>query len=160
MIKIDELRDYRPKYRYTDGAGITLDMVKEELTAEAKKNGIPVAFYDDQVKSGGMFNKTIEDCIVMYHPEHRNDYYRFCIRVQREGSLTFISVNDFGDSKQMDKFARAEYAKQDRSGKSMSYKLGSMAASAIANSGRNKQKLEAEQNYYDAVQYIFDTIIS
>ena len=86
--------------------------MKEALTAEAEKNGIPVAFYADQVKSGGMFNKKIEDCIVMYHPEHRNDYFLFCTRVQQEGSLAFVAVNDFGASKQMDKFARA--AKSDR----------------------------------------------
>ena len=107
-----------------------------------------------------MFNKKIEDCIVMYHPEHRNDYFLFCIRVQQEGNLAFVAVNDFGASKQMDKFARAEYAKQDRRGKDMSYKIGSMIGSGIRNIGKSKQKLEAEQNYYDAVQYILDQVIS
>lgn len=60
----------------------------------------------------------------------------------------------------MDKFARAEYAKQDRRGKDMSYKIGSMIGSGIRNIGKSKQKLEAEQNYYDAVQYILDQVIS
>lgn len=160
MIKIDELREFRPTYKYDNGSGITLDAVKEALAAEAEKNGIPVAFYADQVKSGGMFNKRIEDCIVMYHPEHRSDYFLFCIRVQQEGNLAFVAVNDFGASKQMDKFARAEYAKQDRRGKDMSYKIGSMIGSGIRNIGKSKQKLEAEQNYYDAVQYILDQVIS
>lgn len=63
MIKIDELREFRPTYKYDNGSGITLDAVKEALSAEAEKNGIPVAFYADQVKSGGMFNKKIEDCM-------------------------------------------------------------------------------------------------
>ena len=41
-----------------------------------------------------------------------------------------------------------------------SYKIGSMIGSGIRNIGKSKQKLEAEQNYYDAVQYILDQVIS
>ena len=45
MIKIDELREFRPTYKYDNGSGITLDAVKEAMPAEAERNGIPVAFY-------------------------------------------------------------------------------------------------------------------
>lgn len=134
--------------------------MKAALIAETKKNGIPVAFYADQIKSGGMFNKKIEDCLVMHHPEHKNDYLLFCIRVQQEGDLAFAAMNDFGSGKQMDQFARAEYAKQDRHGKAMHYKTGSMIGSGIRNIGKSKQKLEAEQNYYDASRHIPDRVIS
>lgn len=81
MIKIDELREFRPTYRFEDGASISLEAVQNALAAEAEKHDVPVAFYADQVKSGSLFNKQIEDCIVMYHPEHRYDYFTFCIRV-------------------------------------------------------------------------------
>ena len=77
-----------------------------------------------------------------------------------EGSYAFISVNDFGQSKQMAKADRAEFAKQDRKGKSMSYKVGSMIGQGIANIGKNKQKLEEEQMYYQCVFDIFDEIIA
>lgn len=136
MIKIDELREFRPTYRFEDGASISLEAVQNALTAEAEKHGVPIAFYADQVKSGGLFNKQIEDCLVMYHPEHRYDYFTFCIRVQHQGSMAYVAVNDFGSSKQMDKFARAEFAKQDRKGKDMSYKIGSMIGSAFETSAR------------------------
>lgn len=122
--------------------------------------GVPVAFYNEQVKSGGLFNSSVEDCIVMYHPEHQNDYFKFCIRVGRQGTYAFVSVNDFGQSKQMAKADRAEFAKQDRKGKSMSYRVGSMIGSGIANIGKSKQKLEEEQRYYQCVFDIFDEIIS
>ena len=69
-------------------------------------------------------------------------------------------MNDFGSGKQMDQFARADYAKQDRHGKAMPYKTGSMIGSGIRNIGKNKQKLEAEQNYYDAIRHIPDRVIS
>lgn len=139
MIKIDELREFRPTYRFEDGASISLEAVQNALATEAEKHDVPVAFYADQVKSGSLFNKQIEDCIVMYHPEHRYDYFTFCIRVQHQGSMAYVAVNDFGSSKQMDKFARAEYAKQDRKGKELSYQIGSMIGAGIRNIGKSNK---------------------
>lgn len=140
MIKADTLREFRPSVRYKDGNGITLQTVQEAIKDCAQGMGVPVAFYNEQVKSGGLFNSSVEDCIVMYHPEHQNDYFKFCIRVGRQGTYAFVSVNDFGQSKQMAKADRAEFAKQDRKGKSMSYRVGSMIGSGIANIGKSKQK--------------------
>ena len=160
MIKIDELREFRPTYRYENGENISLEAVQNVLAAEAKKHDVPVAFYANQVKSGSFFNKQIENCIVMYPPEHRYDYFTFCIRVQHQGSIVYVAVNDFGSSKQMDKFARAEYAKHDREGKELSYQIGSMIGAEIRNIGKSKRKLEEEQNYYDAVQYVLDQVIT
>lgn len=160
MIKADSLREFRPSVRYKDGDGITLRTVQEAIKDCAQGMGIPVAFCNEQVKSGGLFNSSVEDCIVMYHPEHQNDYFKFCIRVEHQGTYAFVSVNDFGQSKQIAKADRAEFAKQDRKGKSMSYKVGSMIGSGIANIGKSKQKLEEEQRYYQCVVDIFDEIIS
>lgn len=114
MIKADELREFRPTVRYQNGEGITLSTVQEAIKDCAMKMGIPVAFTSDQVKSGGLFNSSVEDCIVMYHPEHERDYFRFCIRVKRQGVYAFVSVNDFGKSSQMAKANRAEFAKARR----------------------------------------------
>ena len=160
MIKADTLREFRPSVRYKDGNGITLQTVQEAIKDYAQGMGVPVAFYNEQVKSGGLFNSSVEDCIVMYHPEHQNDYFKFCIRVGRQGTYAFVYVNDFGQSKQMAKADRAEFAKQDRKGKSMSYRVGSMIGSGIANIGKSKQKLEEEQRYYQCVFDIFDEIIA
>ena len=160
MIKADTLREFRPSVRYKDGDGITLQTVQEAIKDCAKGMGIPVAFYSDQVKSGGLFNSSVEDCIVMYHPEHESDYFKFCIRVGRQGSYAFVSVNDFGQSKQMNKAGYAESYKADRKGKSMSYKVGSMIGQGIMTIGKSKQKLEEEQRYYQCVFDIFDEIIA
>lgn len=160
MIKGDDLREFRPVVRYKDGNGITLQTVQDALADCAKGMGIPVAFYSDQVKSGGLFNKSIEDCIVMYHPEHQYDYFKFCIRVQHQGAYAFVSANDFGTSKQMKKAGQAEAYKADRKGKSMSYKVGSLIGQGITSIGRSKSKLEEEQNYYACVMDMFDEIVS
>lgn len=131
MIKADELREFRPVVRYRDGNQITLQTVQEAIKDCAQGMGIPVAFYTDQVKSGGMFNKTIEDCIVLYHPEHQYDYFKICVRVSHQGSYAFVSAMDFGTSKQMKKAGQAEAYRADRKGKSMSYKVGSMIGQGL-----------------------------
>lgn len=160
MIKADELREFRPTVRYQNGEGITLSTVQEAIKDCAMKMGIPVAFSNDQVKSGGLFNSSVEDCIVMYHPEHERDYFRFCIRVKRQGSYAFVMVNDFGQSKQLNKANTAEFMKQDRKGQSMSYKVGSMIGQGLRTLGKSSQKLEEEQMYYQCVFDIFDEIVS
>ena len=60
----------------------------------------------------------------------------------------------------MAKADRAEFAKADRQGKSMSYKVGSMIGQGLMNIGKSKQKLEEEQMYYQCVFDIFDEIVS
>lgn len=160
MIKADNLREFRPVIRYRDGNNINLDVVKTAINNCAKEFGVPVSFTHDQVKSGGLFNSTVEDCVVMYHPDHYDDYFKFCIRVSHQGSFAFVSVNDFGQSKQL---AKAEYEKNykaDRKGKSLSYKVGSMIGQGIMTLGKSKQKLEEEKQYYQCIYEIFDEILS
>lgn len=160
MIKADELREFRPVVRYREGNDITLQTVQGALEDCASNMGISVAFYNDQVKSGGIFNKTIEDCIVLYHPDHRNDYYKVCIRVGRQGNYAFVAANDFGTSKQMKKADMAELYKADRKGKSLSYKVGSMVGQTVMSFGKSKSKLEEEKNYYACIMDMFDEIVS
>ena len=125
MIKADELREFRPNVRYQDGTDVTLQSVQFAIQDCAGKMGIPVSFYNDQVKSGGLFNSSVEDCIVLHHPEHLNDYFKFCIRVKHQGTYALVSINDFGQSKQSKKAAQIEFGTEDRKGKSLGYKLGS-----------------------------------
>ena len=160
MIKDKDLREFRPAVRYPNGNGITLQTVQEAIKQAAMNFGIPVSFYGDQVKSGGLIGSTTEDCLVLYHPEHQNDYYKFCIRVKRQGAYAFVYINDFGQSKQMNKDARAEFGKEDRKGKSLSYKMGSLAVQGLMNIGKSKSKLEEENNYYQCIFDIFDEIVS
>ena len=160
MIKADNLRNFRPTVKYKDGRDITLKVIQNAIKDAAKEIGIPVTFYTDQVKSGGFFSADYEDCLVMYHPEHEYDYFKFCIRVSYQGTYAFVSVCDFGQSAQLAKVERAEFAKQDRKGKSMSYKVGSMIGQGLANIGKSKQKLEEEQMYYQCVMDLFDELLA
>lgn len=160
MIKADELEEFRPRKGYMDGANVSLASIQSRLTAEANNIGIPLAFYQDQVKSGGLLNKKIDDCLVMHHPDHKSDYFYFCFRVQRQGSMAFVCIDITGVSKQVGKQAHAEFAREDRKGKELSYKIGSLIGQGIRTIGMNKQKIEEEQNYYAAITHIIDQVFA
>ena len=160
MIKIDELREFRPDVYYKDGTDVTLQSVQAAIMRYAQDRGIPIAAYTDQVKSGNILNKSIEDCIVLYHPEHRSDYFKFCVRVKHQGNYAFVSIMDFGTSKQMKKAGQTEAYKESRQGQSLSFKIGSLIGQGLVSIGKSKTKLEEEQNYYTCITDIFDEIIA
>lgn len=161
MIKIDALEEIRPNVRYKGGSGlITLDAIEERLMLEAQNAGIPLSLKKDQVKSGGLFNSSVEDCLVLYHPSHENDYFKFCVRLQTQGNYAFVSVYSFGQSKQFNKAGLADAYREDRKGKNLSYQVGSLIGQGIRTLGKNKQKHEEETMYYTCLLDVFDVVIS
>ncbi len=172
MIKSDELREFRPVYTYNDGSAISLQTIKEAISTTAKKYNIPVAFEMDQIKSGGFLSKSIEDCLVLYHPEHAKDYYRIAISIQRQGSIAFVHANDFGESKNLKKLESRgqskEAFKNAMKSDAGSYSVGSNSYGAqllksgfkaLSSIGGSKAKQEEENNYYSALMMILDEVI-
>lgn len=167
MIKADELREYKPQVRFQNGDAITLMTVQEAIKEDAAKFAIPVTFKNEQIKSGGLFNSSTEDCIVMYHPEHEKDYFNFCVRVQHQGVYAIVSVYELGQSKQMDKAYRSDIAKQgvkdyihSKDDMATGQAIGRMIGGALGSIGKSKKKLEEEKNYYQYVATIFNDILS
>lgn len=126
--------EWCPQVRFPNGDNVNLMTVREAIQNEADENGIPVAFREDQLKSGGLFNKQIEDILVMYNPEHASDYLQFVIRVQHMGKYAFMHVYNMGGSKN---FRDSNVAASGSTLKQITGLLG----------GRNA-KLQAEEQYY------------
>lgn len=126
--------EWCPQVRFPNGDNVNLMTVREAIQNEADENGIPVAFREDQLKSGGLFNKQIEDILVMYNPEHASDYLQFVIRVQHMGKYAFMHVYNMGGSKN---FRDSSAAASGSTLKQVTGLLG----------GRNA-KLQAEEQYY------------
>jgi len=179
MIKLDELQETRKKAMYKNGGSVSLTALENNILTVAQNYGIPLASKNDQVKSGGLLSKTIEDCVVFYHPQHERDYYNFCIRIQMQGTNAFVCVNHFGESKNLKKLAMRENAKQNAkvAGKSVlnhssdafagvndaAFGFGKLmkgAAGGLLSIGGSKAKQEEENNYYAALNGIFDEVIS
>ena len=158
MIKTTELREFYPVVRYQEGNGISLQAIAGAIQHAADQKQIPVAFYSDRVKSGNPLAPNFEDCLVLYHPDHRTDYYKICIRVSYQGSYAFVKLMDFGNSAQGSKFDREEAMKQDRRGKSVSYKIGSLVSQKLITLGKSQAKYDAENTYYVCLHDIFDEV--
>lgn len=163
MIKVNELQDFRPQVRYQNGDAITFSTIEDAIKDCAMRIGIPVAFRTDEVKTGTLFRSSMEECLVLYHPQHEKDYFKFCIRISRQGTYAFIQVNVFGNSVQMAKANRSEDAKSNlKSIVSMNAPddaLFKAVTSAIGSIGKNRVKLEEEQRYYACMEDIFNEII-
>lgn len=121
--------------------------LKERLERVGEENELPLTILQDTIKVGGMFNSRELECVVISHPEHLRDYYQI-VAIPGNGEVLAATT---GTSKQMKKFSIAERAKEQRRGKSLSFKIGHMATSSLFLIGKSKDKLAAEQDYYDAV---------
>ena len=133
----DLTTEWIPQVRFPDGNNVNLMTLREAIQNEADANGIPVAFKEDQLKSGGLFNKQIEDVLVMYNPEHANDYLRFVIRVQHMGKYAFMHVYNMGGSKN---YRNSNIAAAGGARGTLT-KIGGFFGGANA-------KLQAEEQYY------------
>lgn len=168
MIKEKELRDFRPDYKYDNAGALTLEFVQNELETAMANAGVAVAFECEQIKTGGIFNSSAIDCLIMYHPEHIKDYFKFCIYIVYEGNNAVVCVREYGHSKQMDKAYRSEIAKQGvkdyfrvdaEDYKAIGNAIGSAIGGALGSIGKSKKKLEAEKMYYSLVYEILDAVI-
>ena len=160
MIKENQLREFRPTVRYSDGENLTLQFIQEVIEEQAAKYHIPVAFYNDVVSSGGFLKNSSEECIVMHHPDHKDDYLKYCIRVNKQGTYAFVKIDLFGRSKQIKKESYAYGYKKARKGQTISNKILLSVAQGIMTLGLDKQKLEYEMNYNQMIRDLFDEIFS
>ena len=80
---------------------ITLDMIQDALSnpeSGLPTIGIPVTYERDQIQSGGMFNKQIEDCLLLVNAQHPTGYFKFVFTVRTTGAVTTIGVYHCGYS--------------------------------------------------------------
>lgn len=129
--------EWIPQVRFPDGDNVNLVTLQEAIQEQADKNGIPVAFREDQVKVGGMFSKQLEDILVMYNPEHPSDYLKFAIRVQHQGRYAFMHVYNLGGSKNYKNVNKAN-----------ANTTGGLVRGLVNMAIGTKNKLQEEENYY------------
>ena len=167
MIKESELKEFLPEIQCRGGESITLEEVRQRLGTHAEKHGLKIALSTEQIKTGGMLNSKTDNCLVMYNPEHVKDYFHFCIRIRQKGSCSYILVEQFGQSKQMDKAYRREIAKQGvkdyfRAGaedyQAIGRSIGAAIGGALGSIGKSKSKLEEEKVYYQMIGELVEEV--
>lgn len=158
MIKLKDL-EQMGDVTFANAENVTLDNIKTAITDLAKQNDVPVAFYTEDAKDGGLFGDTYT-ALVAYHPEHQRDYFNMAMILTKQGAYGNVTVFAAGKSKQMNKFARSEYNKNARQGQSMSFKVANAAVSGLMNMGKSKQKLAEEQMYYEMILNIIGAALN
>lgn len=134
--------------RFPDGKNVNLRTVQAAIKNACDEAGIPIAFGDEQLKSGGLFNKQVEDVLRMYNPDHASDYLRFVIRVQHMGNYAFMHVYNMGGSK--------NFGADNRAG------AGGLTGGfqkALNFVGGHNAKLQAEEQYYQILQDCLENIL-
>lgn len=126
--------EWIPQIRFQNGQDVNLISFRNALIEETNANGILVSFDDAQVKVGGLFSKQLEDVLVMYNPEHPNDYLRFVVRIQHQGRYAFLHIYNMGGSKNYALINGAQ------NGSKLSIVRGLV--------GGVKEKIQIEENYY------------
>ena len=145
MIKEKDLNNDLETFKV--GQVYSLVEARSILLELAQANEVAIEIATDTVKTKGFFNSQEIPCLVISHPDHKNDYYKIVVLVGN-GEIMVAST---GVSKQMKKFNIAEANKQLRKGKSMSFKVGNMVTSSLLSLGKNKDKMAEENAYYDTI---------
>ena len=96
--KVQQARD---SIRYMNGSDITYNAIKAALDEVIEKYGIDAVVEEATLYGGSLFAKE-ESCLALVNPNHRNDYFKFCIVKKDAGELdeTIRQLNepDFNDS--------------------------------------------------------------
>ena len=177
MIKEKDLQELRPQVQCKKGTDITLHGIQRTLQNLMEERGIVAAFYTEQVKCGGLLGTT-DNCLVLYHPEHQNDYFSIAIRVRQEKNSVALVFNSFGTSKLLKaELVRKQILSTAKVGLDRAadihkdYNILNDAASGAAYVGAafvgirhlvkgnsDKEKMEHEQQWYSAICQLFDEI--
>ena len=148
------------RIRFADGAGITLNHVANAVQNKANELGIPIAYYKDRVKFGGRFGGSIDDCLVFHHPDHKNDYFNYVVRVTSQGGYGFLAIEKTGVSKMGHKMAMSdkETRKEATRGESMAYKIAFNTTAKISSIGANRNVFDRECDWYNMVEDTFKAV--
>ena len=128
---------------------VTLDMIQEALSnpdSGLPTTGIPVTYERDQIQSGGLFNKQVEDCLLMKNAAHPDDYFKFVFTVRTTGAMSTIGVYHCGESGYMGKANEKE--SRQKSGFWLDKALSIFTQT-------DNQGIQAENDYY---QMVFDVL--
>ena len=162
MLKEKDLTPERTDafVKVAKGEKLTLLEIRGRIKEAAEEFGIALTFGEDQIQAGGMFSKSVQDCLTLFHPQHPTDYFRNCITVRNQGNMYYMSVYYYGHSKQIKNAAAAAGAganlKDALLGDGGGWALAGAAIGGLKSLGGNKQKLQAEQDYYHALARVFD----
>lgn len=166
MLKEKELNFV---FEVADKVG-NVGQIESVLQEKAKEAQILLATEKDQVKKGGMLNSSSVECLVLYHPSHKKDYFNFVLVVE-QGSIRVYSYGESKNQKKLDNrsvgagvmshgLKQADH--NAREGKSIGMTLTAASLiggmKALSSIGGSKSKKQEEDSYYQKVSDLIKTL--
>ena len=93
-----------------NASNVTYESIKNALEFAIKKYEIPAVVEDAVFNSGGFLSKG-DNCIAILHPDHRTDYFKYCIFKASVGTTCTIDLYAYGKSKNIAQESFAENTK-------------------------------------------------
>lgn len=90
MIKRNELILFNMYSTSRDKTSLT-DII-ECFETSSKKAGLPVLLKKEKIKAGVLWNKTLDECLVVIHPTHQDDYFSIVLKISRQGNYDFHRI--------------------------------------------------------------------
>ena len=99
------LEEYSDSIRYADGENATLEDAVAYIEGKAKEYNIELVCEKGFAEYGNifLFNKMDVPCIVLRHPSHSSDYFKFCVTRKEMGNAAIFQVFTTGYSRRMNK---------------------------------------------------------
>lgn len=149
MIYASELKPIeKPNYRIReDDTPITLAGIKSYFESYNNENyGLPIRISFDQIKSGGLFNSTLEDCLSIINVQHENDYFKYCLTLRKQGRIAMVAMTYYGQSALTGQKNKQQEREQNGS-------LGGILMNLF--SSVDETQYAAEYDYYDMLEEMF-----
>lgn len=132
-------------YIREEGFTITLELIKEMFEKiNNERYGLPISITYDQIKSGGFFNSSVEDCLLICNSIHPHDYFKYCITVKKQGKIATVTMTYWGTST----LTAQKNRQEERSGS-----IGGLLLNALKSVNENDYNVEYQ--YYDMLEQIF-----
>lgn len=98
MYKRDELLNIRKAFRLLDENGMSIELLEGHAAEFSEQFGVPLAWEADQVDNGEAAKQPIQDCLVLFNPDHKDDYYKIVVDFEVPTKLAFLNASITGES--------------------------------------------------------------
>lgn len=148
MYNREELLNIRKSFRLLGPEGMSIEILEAHAAEFSEKFGVALAWETDQIDNDG----AMQDCLVLFNPDHKDDYYKIVVDFEVPGMLAALSASVTGESANGINRAGAVALMQG----------GKMALANLAGGATETGAPEdcaAEKDYYAAMYDIVNALI-
>ncbi len=165
VITISDKKVYNTEVFDVPEDHISLNVLGTRILVRAKETNLPLE------KAPGKLRRSVfdsgKDCLILYHPKHKNSYFKKIIYFSPDGPQHTLSIGVTGTSKMGTKLSKLELAKngakQTFQGGNTSFQtafaIGSAIGGALGSIGASQRKMQEESNWYETLNVLLAELL-